>query len=169
MKRLIAAVVMSVLAAPASVYAGPLCALASGNYGARADQQPSQFASRQMSDAHAVLCSSGRFFCPPYSFFQNHTAGNAQAFLGPSGGQVGILAHELGHLIDFSQNRGQVSQYFREAAADEYAGCAFALAGAPPSALTALQSTLFAMGSSPGYPNSQQRAGLIASGYQKCR
>jgi len=167
--------------------AGPLCALASGSYSPNGDQQPPPMANQQMAEAHAVLCS--RFSCPNYSLFMNGSAGNAQAYLGQSGGQIryqpnfmdsvlnqfgpqatiGILSHELGHLIDFYNNPNpNISQYDREAAADEYAGCAFALAGAPPFALTALQNTLFAMGSSPGYPNSNQRANLISSGYSKC-
>ncbi|UTW45428.1 hypothetical protein KFE80_00385 [bacterium SCSIO 12696] len=171
---------------PPFALAGPLCALSPGGYANHADQPASPMAADQMSHTNNVLCS--RFPCPSYQFFKNHTAGNAQAYLDQFGAQIrynpqfmnqvlqsfgpqatiGILAHELGHIIDFANNPSQQSQYQREAAADEYAGCAFALAGAPPQALSALQQTLFSMGSSPGYPNSHQRAALIQSGYNKC-
>ena len=168
------------------LHARALCALSKSSYGA--DQLPSPQANSQMSDANKVLC--GRFPCPPYKFFRNPTAGNAQAYLDQTGGYIrykpsfmlrvlkqfgaqatiGILSHELGHLIDFHTNPNpNISGFQREAKADEYAGCAFALAGAPPNALSALQNTLFSMGSSPGYPNTQQRVQLINSGYYKCR
>ena len=182
------AVLCLLVAWSVNVHAGPLCGLSRGSYGANTDQLPSPLANQQMAEANAVLC--GRFRCPPYNFYRNSTAGNAQAYMDSFGAQIryqpqfmtgvlnkygpqatiGILAHELGHLIDYSSNfSSSVSRYTREATADEYAGCAFALAGAPPQAFKALQDTLFSMGSSPGYPNNQKRAELIRSGYNKCR
>ncbi len=170
-----------------NVFAGPLCALAPAGHNRMADQQPSAFAAKQMRAVDNVLCN--RFGCPRFRFLQNSTLQNAMATLDQSGNTIrynsrfmrntmqsygslaaiGVLAHELGHIIDFNQNRSQIPQAQREATADRYAGCAFALAGHPESDLMGLAQSLHAMGSSPGYPTSSQRVGLIREGYNQCR
>jgi len=185
-KKLLCLIIIVLTTIAKQSFAGPLCSLASPHYYRSGDQSPSFFALKQMNQVSNVLCS--RFYCPQYNFFSNHSVGNAQAYMGRGGAQIryssqfmgsvlekfgsqatiGIFAHELGHIIDFSTNNAPLTRAQREANADEYAGCAFALAGAPIQSISSLQNTLFAMGSSPGYPNTQQRAALIRSGYLKC-
>jgi len=178
---------LSVFFAPFAVNAGPLCAFTGSNFNQNADQQPSPTANQHMGQVDYVLC--GRFKCPGYVLLSNYQAGNAQAWMDSHGAlirvnpsfmngevskygelaTIGILAHELGHLIDFSSRHGNIPQHDREAKADEYAGCAFALAGNPKSDLTPLARSLSAMGNSPGYPTGKQRVQLISAGYDRCR
>ncbi|MEP0393449.1 MAG: hypothetical protein ABJ205_12605 [Erythrobacter sp.] len=87
-----------------------------------------------------------------------------------SGATTAILAHELGHIIDFARRPPQleISRADREATADQYAGCAFALAGAGRSNLLPMARTLHEMGASPGYPTPSQRIALVLNGYDSC-
>lgn len=169
-----------------SVLAEPLCALAPAGHNVGEDQHPSPYAKQQMSAVNNYLC--GRFGCPPYLLFKNDTLQNAMASANQAGYQIryntgfmnqtvqnfgnyaaiGVLAHELGHIIDFAQQPQQLSQAQREATADRYAGCAFALAGHPESDLQGLASSLHAIGASPGYPTPSQRVQLVRSGYHQC-
>ena len=168
-------------------YAGPLCALAPAGHNTGADQYPSPFANQQMSAVNNFLCS--KFGCPPYLLLKNDTLQNAMASANQAGYQIrysssfmnqtvqsfgnyatiGILAHELGHIIDFAQQPQQIPQAQREATADRYAGCAFALAGHPESDLQGLANSLHAIGPSPGYPTPAQRVQLVRSGYHECK
>ena len=167
--------------------AGPLCALAPAGHNPRLDQPASRFAADQMRLVSNFLC--GRFRCPQFSFHQNPTIQNAMAWSDQTDSiirynagfmnrtarsygnfaAIGIFAHELGHIIDFSQNQGQIPQPQREATADRYAGCVFALAGHPESDLLSLARSLHAMGASPGYPTPAERVQLVRIGYRQCR
>jgi len=130
-------------------YAGPLCAYTKGTPRPSADAQPTQLGLQQMTQANNVLCR--RFACPRYNFYRNQSIQNASASSNSSGftirynpnfmqsqanrfgtlATIGILSHELGHIIDFANQPYNQPQNYREGKADEYAGCAFALAGAP--------------------------------------
>jgi len=167
--------------------ASPLCALAPAGHNPMADQPPTPFANSMMLSINNVLCQ--RFQCPTYVLIQNQTTSNAMASSDPSGNRIrynphfmnmtaqsfgqfaaaGIFAHELGHIIDFATNPNPgIPQSRREANADEYAGCAFALAGHYQSDLAGLAQSLHSMGPSPGYPTPDQRVLLVLSGYEKC-
>jgi len=166
--------------------AGPLCGLGSWNGGGQ-NAPANPMASQQMGQVNQVLCN--RFGCPYYQFLQSSGTENAMALSDATGNYIvynssfmnsilqsfgpkatiGILGHELGHLIDFNINRGQVSRAGREATADRYAGCAFALAGEPESELIYLARTLQSLGASPGYPTPDQRVSLLRVGYNQCR
>jgi hypothetical protein len=172
----------------ANAQSTPLCALASPVHNLQTDTNPPPFAWQSMAGVNTVLCA--RFTCPGYQFWSNPNSGNAMATFSPqlgfairynpafmnqvqgsfgSGATDAILAHELGHVIDFA-NRPQagISQADREATADQYAGCAFALAGLNRENLLPMARTLHAMGPSPGYPTPQQRVGLVLNGYDSC-
>lgn len=169
-----------------NVFAAPLCALVPAGHDPTQDQSPAQFAAQQMHAVDSFLCQ--RFGCPSYGFRQNHTIHNALASTDQTGNTIrynsgfmnhaltsfgnsatlGILAHELGHIIDFANNPLPVPQAQREATADRYSGCVFALAGRPVSDLLGLAQTLHAMGMSPGYPTPTQRVRLIQIGYNQC-
>ena len=82
---------------------------------------------------------------------------------------LGVLAHELGHIIDTNQHRQKLPLARREANADVYAGCVFALARHPESDLKGFSGSLYSMGSSPGYPTPAQRVLLVQSGYYQCK
>lgn len=187
MKNIASAILATILVWPSLSVAGPLCALASPHFNPMTDQKPSPKAMQQMGAVNHVLCSKHR--CPGYRLLSNVQAGNAMAMMSWNSAEIrynpifmgdvvqkfgdlatiGILAHELGHLIDFANNPGQIPQAQREATADEYAGCAFALAGNPLNDLSALAATLHAMGASPGYPTPKQRVQLLEIGYNKCK
>lgn len=162
-----------------------ICIFSKGSPAASNELPASPYAQQQMLHAHNFLCN--RFGCPNYSFARNDNVGNAyaariqngyfiryndqfmQSQLGVYGSlaTIGIFAHELGHIIDFANNPNGND---REATADQYAGCAFALAGAPPHNLTPLINSILSMGGSgPGYPSPTVRAQLIQSGYYACR
>lgn len=164
-----------------------LCAHTQLNRAADIDVQPTPLAVSQMNEAHRYLCS--RFTCPSYDFKINNYIGNAAAlkqgnsykiryntvFMNNAqnrfGGYatIGILSHELGHLIDFNTNPYVTSSPQREATADRYAGCAFALAGAPIQNLLPMARTLHSMGEAgSGYPTLLQRNQLLIAGYNQC-
>ncbi|PHR92876.1 MAG: hypothetical protein COA69_05995 [Robiginitomaculum sp.] len=176
---------ISVLVFSSPALAGPLCALGQGGHGG-ADIPATPLAHQQMRSVAQALCQ--KFKCPYFDFAQTQTTKNAMAWSDASGNYIrynssfmngelqnrgfyattGILAHELGHLIDFSVNTANQNQATREATADRYAGCAFALAGEPRENLLALAQSLQAMGSSPGYPTAQERVALVLIGYNQC-
>jgi len=151
------------------------------------DQQPGLFAVGQMQAVDNALCN--RFNCPQFRFLQNATLKNAMVSSDHFGhiirynsefmqktmqsygslAAIGVLAHELGHIIDLNQNRFKISRTQREANADRYAGCAFALAGHPMSDLMGLAQSLYAMKPSPGYPTPSQRVKFIHVGYSQCK
>jgi len=178
--------VLGLVAIPVNANAAALCALASPNFNPTTDAAPPQFATSQMASINGVLCS--QFSCPPYRLWQNIQAGNANVTLDQNGFTIryqpnfmnnviqrfgmdatsGILAHELGHVIDIHNSPGPVPQAEREARADRYAGCAFALSGAPQSRLAPMAQTLHALGESPGYPTVSQRTQLLINGYNSC-
>jgi len=181
------AILTTMLALTEVSTAGALCSLSSARHNPGNDITADQMASSQMMSVKNVLCQ--KYNCPSYLFFQNPTLQNAMATADQRGyairynarftgsvynqyGQfstIGIFAHELGHIIDFANNPGRhVSQRQREATADEYAGCAFALNGNASTDLAGMAATLHAMGPSPGYPTPQQRIQLLQNGYQKC-
>jgi len=169
-----------------TAYAGPLCSLGSWNGNGNINQ-PSPLALQQMAQVNNVLCRV--FNCPQYLFFQSSGTANAMAYSDLSGNYVlyspkfmndmlrrfgskatiGVLGHELGHLIDFATNPGNISQRQREANADRMAGCAFALAGEPENELIYMARTLHFLGASPGYPTPRERVGLLRLGYRQCR
>ncbi len=166
--------------------AGPLCALAPAGHDTRYDYRPNPTAEQQMQSVRQYLCS--RYSCPNFRYFQNPTISNAMASTDQNGytiryssnfmtqvynrygplSTVGILAHELGHIIDYNNNPGNVDYKQREVTADKIAGCAFALAGHPERDLSALASTLHAMGASPLYPTPSERVQLLRIGYRNC-
>ena len=167
-----------------NVFAAALCSLGHGGHGGQ-DVAPSQTAVIQMSAVNNALC--GTFSCPQYQLFQTNSTANAMAwddgtsryirynsnFMNQvqtaysSYATIGIFGHELGHLIDF-RSRNNATSTSREAYADMYAGCAFAIAGEPRSNLIYLAQTLHALGASPGYPTPQQRSQLLKQGYDNC-
>jgi len=178
--------ILLVMVCSNAVYAGPLCFLVSPSYNPAFDTAPTAIANGQMSRVQNVLC--GAFRCPNTLLLQNSSTHNAYASFDQSGfavrynpqfmnsvrGQfgdlatIGIFAHELGHIIDFASNPNpQIPQAQREATADQYAGCAFALAGEPESGLTGLAATLQAMGAS-GFATPAQRITLLRQGYASC-
>ena len=168
-------------------FAGPLCSLGPHNHKPSNDQNATQVAHETMGHVHQYLC--GNFGCPQYRLFQNTTISNAMASRDHTGNTIrynpyfmnqtvqnygslaatGILAHELGHIIDFYKNPNNIPSAQREATADRYAGCAFALEGHPESDLMGLAHSLQAMGISPGYPTPSQRVQLLRSGYNECK
>ncbi|MEM9738445.1 MAG: hypothetical protein AAF829_01135 [Pseudomonadota bacterium] len=189
MKRRLKLLICSIVAGGSTLtaYAGPLCIFTRGQPHPTADTQASPLATQQMTEARNVMCS--QFACPPFSFFENNSTANASAessrfgytiryntnFMqqqidrfGP-GATIAILAHELGHIIDFYQYPQGGPGINREATADRYAGCAFALAGAPEQSLQPFLQSLLSMGpSGPGYPSPQQRAQIARDGYYQC-
>lgn len=187
MKTGVAVVFVSLLVFLDNSFAGPLCGLAPSNHNPSADQYPSPLANQQMKAVHNLLCR--KFRCPSYSLRINHTISNAMASTNRYGNTIrynptfiyevaknhgsnaaiGIFAHELGHLIDFFINKGQIPQAQREAIADKYAGCVFALAGYPENSLIGLARSIHSMGASPIYPTPVQRVQLIRMGYRFCR
>ena len=190
MKKVFHGAVLSLvmlLAISNGAVAGPLCALAPASHNPMVDQPSTPFANSMMQSINNVLCE--KFQCPAYVLIQNQTTSNAMASSDPSGSRIrynpnfmnitaqtfgqfaaaGIFAHELGHIIDFATNPNPgIPQPRREANADEYAGCAFALAGRRQADLAGLARSLHSMGASPGYPTPDQRVQLVLNGYQKC-
>ncbi len=167
--------------------AGPLCALAPPGHSPLSDQPPTPVAYNMMQSISSVLCP--RFSCPDYLLIRNSTISNAMALVNMTGYSIrynprfmngiiqsfgryaaaGIFAHEIGHIIDFWKNPNPgVPQWQREATADEYAGCAFALAGHRRADLVGLAKSLHSMGPSPGYPTPDERVWLVQQGYLKC-
>lgn len=152
------------------------------------DGDPSILAKQQIVHTHQALCST--FLCPNYVLVENNGIVNASAqsqagtsvirynssFMRSivnkfgSLAAIGIFAHELGHLIDFTQNPGNFPSAQREANADQYAGCAFALAGASPRNLVPFINAILSLGaSSPQYPIPAARAQHVRAGYYSCR
>ena len=163
-----------------------LCAYTKRSGMPNIDTPAGPYGTATMGYTNIALC--GRFSCPPYRLYQNNGVVNASATKNAAGYSIrynrsfmsqvlnafgerataGIIAHELGHIIDFALRPGNVPQAEREATADRYAGCAFALAGAPVQNILPLAQTLNALGESPGYPTVEQRAQLLLIGYNQC-
>ena len=168
-------------------FSGQLAAQTFASVTPKTDEQASQLALLQMRDVHGLLCH--RFKCPPFTLFKNSSVRNAMTRTSKAGYSIrynedfmsatrqsfgslailGVLAHELGHIIDTNQNRQKLSLARREANADVYAGCVFALARHPESDLKGFSGSLYSMGSSPGYPTPAQRVLLVQSGYYQCK
>ena len=169
-----------------TAYADPLCALAPAGHDKNYDQNPGPIGSRQMQIVNNYLCEE--YNCPRYEFKKNQTLQNAMATLDQTGNKIrynsnfmagtysrygelatiGVLAHELGHIIDFSTRRFNMPQAQREDAADGYAGCFFGLAGHTRSDLNGLVSSLQEMPPSPGYSTPQQRVARVIAGFNEC-
>lgn len=165
----------------------PLCVLSPWQHNFTVDAPATPVATQQMLAVQNALCS--RFPCAPYSFTKNSTIQNAAvmtsngqiaikynpAFMNQVAGAygnlatVGIFAHELGHIIDFTLNPNPATpRTIREANADRYAGCAFKIAGNSLQDLQPLAQTLHALGASPGYPTPSQRTALLKMGFESC-
>ncbi len=165
--------------------AGPLCAYTKAKSGS-SHLPPSPEALRQTNLVNYALCQ--KYPCPNYQLWRSEAISNASATMDATGNRVsynagfmagiqnrysnyatiGIFGHELGHLIDFNLNPSSISGVVREARADQYAGCAFAIAGEPKQNLIYLAQTLQSLGTSPGYPTPQQRVALLEIGYDSC-
>lgn len=81
-----------------------------------------------------------------------------------------ILAHELGHHIDFNKaNFNQMTSWQHELSADAWAGCALALANMGTSEFEQAMRYSMAVRPSETHPDWQKRNSAIRGGYWRCR
>lgn len=153
------------------------------------DTAPGPRAASELRQIRNLLCSAPPYSCGDYHLFSNPTAPNAMAIVvGPMltkivysvpfmnsvesqyGGHAtfGILAHELGHHIDFHFTPSWMdTAWSRELKADAWAGCALARArigtAAIENALTAI-----AAFPSPSHPPWPMRIQAVRTGFVNC-
>ena len=157
-----------------------------GQYSPYWDRPPAPRAVGELQRIYRLLCPMG---CGQFSVFENPTVANAMAqavapgatkisyspdFMnrivqtyGP-GATFGILAHELGHHIDFHVMPPWMSDaWSKELKADAWAGCALARAGMGTSQM---QSALrvIALYPSMTHPPWQYRHDAVRTGYINC-
>lgn len=190
MKTLLASIVLFFLMVTPSMAQQILCAVGTGanQYNPNFDQPPSQMAINQAKYIkQQLLCPQG---CGTISLFSNPTTPNAMimtfgnglsklvyraSFMnymvnqhGPNAA-FGIMAHEIGHHIDFLQIPATFmdASWSRELRADAWAGCALARAGVSTNQMSG---SLFAMSQFPTqtHPSWHNRIPAVRQGYLQC-
>ncbi len=163
-----------------------VCSLGGNSYyDPNSDRNATPDALRIAQAVAKVLCSGT---CG-VALIRNPTAGNVQTFIAPDGaakvvynpqflksvdtslgdGAVfGILAHEVGHIID---GRGGAAwmpdSWGRELRADAWAGCALARAAFPEDKTTAALRSILGY-PPPAHPARDLRVPALELGYQSC-
>lgn len=165
-----------------------VCALGPGgnSYHPGYDRPPSEYASRELSHVYSLLCPGG---CGPVTLVMNETTPNALSMsIRPGVSKIayssqfmnhmfynlganasfGVMAHELGHHIDFINPAAWMDQSWgRELRADAWAGCALARSGRSP-AQTQMAVRALAAYPSPSHPGWPQRSAAIQAGFAHC-
>lgn len=187
-KRAFSLLIIALLVAPTTNAQRLVCSIGPGGAGSNPayDQPPTQAALAELDYILDLLCPQG---CGSVTLVSNQTTGGAMSeLMGPGyskisynpafmngvwsqfgpGASFGIMAHELGHHLDFNINAPWMDHSWgRELRADAWAGCALARAGLPEAQMDAALQAVAAY-PSPTHPGWQQRAYAVREGYSWC-